>query len=623
MCGIAGIWNRNEKPVRKQTLEAMLRILAHRGREGTGYFIEDDIGLAHNRMRVIDLTEQASQPMSGADGRYQVVFNGEIHNYRELRDDLVKAGWVFRSDSDTEVVLAGYATWGAECFERFNGMWGIAILDRIDRKLIISRDRFGIKPVFYAIRNNELVFASEAKAIASVFPKMREPDFEKLYGYLDTGATNIGQGTFYKNIKSLSPGCFLRITADKIETVRYWSFKPGIEAPINDAVEQFRELLTDATRIRLRSDVPIASWVSGGLDSSVVTRIAGSLMNTPLQCYSLRYANPAEDESSYAAAVADDQNRYPINWVTPEKHDSFDVIEKIVHHHDGPTPMRGRYAMWHIASQTAGNQVVVLNGDGADEILGGYGFFLAPYFFDRIRNPSMHRDDQYSILKELSLLAQVQGRGVFSTARRLVTPWLFRYGARYRRCENLFANSFSGEYAYWDASQHQAGWACKHNFRHYKSDLNNALWHEFAKRGLPELLHGTDSISMAHTLETRSPFLDHRIVEFCFSLPYNEKIGDGFTKRLLRKAFGDILPPSVRDRREKFGFRSPVGRWLLEGETLPRATDLLLGGECMSRDMLDPKKLSRFLKKVGSARSHSGGDDLWRWLSTELWLRQI
>jgi len=621
MCGIAGIWNRNGKPVERETLEGMNSSMAHRGRDGSGTFTDGDLGLAHVRMSIIDLSEGGHQPMSTADGHYHINFNGEIHNYIELRKELESAGYFFHSHCDTEVALAAYVTWGENCFNRFNGMWAIAIWDSSRRELILCRDRFGIKPLVYSIRGTRLAFASEAKSILHAFPIEREPDFAQVYGYIKAGVTDIDRTTFFQNIKSMPPGTVMKITADSISEHKFWNFKPGSELSRQDAEEEFRRLLIDATRIRLRSDAPMAVWLSGGLDSSVITRITRSLVQEPLECYSLRYENWHYDESAYAVSVANEPDHYRMHWVTPDRSRLFDTIDQIVTHHDAPPPARGRYAMWHIAEETARHQKVVLTGDGSDELFGGYGIFMVPYLYDRLRRLGPPRPGKHSALTELSHLALVRPQHSFDLMKNLITPLLYRAGIESASRGMITTNDFNRKHRYLDTSEYQAGWAHRKLPRPYRSALNNALWHEFTRRGLPEILHGFDALSMAHTIESRSPFLDHRVVEFCFSLSYDEKIRDGFTKSLLRRSFSDMLPPDVRDRRNKFGFQSPVSEWLLQDDSFKTLSERLLDGECVRNSLFDKTKLASQLNKAKSGKIKNAGAQAWQWLCMENWYR--
>ncbi len=619
MCGIAGIWNRNGKPIVESMLHGMISTMTHRGRDGSGTFVDGDFGLAHQRMSIIDLSGGGHQPMSTNDGMYHINFNGEIHNYIELRCELVKAGYKFRSSSDTEVALAAYATWGEKCFNRFNGMWAIAIWDSVLKELTLCRDRFGIKPLLYSIRDGRLAFASEVKAIIHAFPIEREPDYTRMYGYLKNGETNMGETTFYSNVKALLPGRLMKVTESSIDQQNYWDFSPGTELSREDAEEQFRWLMIDATRLRLRSDAPVAVWLSGGLDSSLITRIMRKLVDQPLHCYSLRYDNWHYDESEYAAVVADDPDHYDLQWVTPNDTGIFDKIRNIVRCHDAPTPMRGRYAMWQLAQETACNEKVVLTGDGCDELLGGYGIYAVPYLLDRVRNLRAHRTDKLSILSEFSGLNDSHPGSSLHALKMLATPLLYRLGIEKPILNHITTKSFRKQYGYADPSEHMAGWACRKIDRPYRSALNNALWHEFTYRGLPEMLHGNDAISMAHTLETRSPFLDHRVVEFCFSLHYSEKIRDGYRKSLLRRAFADMLPPKVRDRRVKRGFESPVAEWLRRSRDLKAVSELLMDGACVRDGIFDPRRVQKRIKAIESGVDKKSGVKLWNWVNMEWW----
>jgi len=619
MCGVAGIWNRNGKPITESTLTAMISSMAHRGRDGSGTYTDGDLGFAHVRMSIIDLSQGGRQPMSTDDGRYHINFNGEIHNYVELRSELVGAGYIFHSTSDTEVTLAAYAIWGEKCFNKFNGMWAIAIWDSVLRELVLCRDRFGIKPLLYSVRGNRIAFASEAKTILQAFPEESEPDYTQMYGYLKNGETNMGDTTFFSNIKSLLPGRIMKITESSLDQQNYWNFSPGIEQPRKNVEEEFRWLMTDATRLRLRSDAPMAVWLSGGLDSSLITRIVRKLVDQPLHCYSLRYDNWQYDESKYAAAVADEPDHYKMQWVTPDESGLFDKIRSIVHHHDAPTPIRGRYAMWHLARETVRNEKVVLTGDGADELFGGYGIYAVPYLLDRVRNPGLHTKDQLSTFKEFSKLAESYPGSKLLALKMLATPFLYRMGIEKPDFNNITTKSFRNQYGYKDPSEHMAGWGCRNVDRPYRSALNNAIWYEFTRRGLPEVLHGFDAVSMAHTLETRSPFLDHRVVEFCFSLPYNEKVKNGYKKSLLRRAFADMLPPEVRDRTVKRGFQSPVIDWMHRGKNLESISELLMDGKCVRDGIFEPSLIQKRIRAFKSRVDGKSGSALWKWVSMESW----
>lgn len=629
MCGIAGIWYRDGRPVEESALHRMGAAVAHRGRDGDGLWRQGSVGFAHRRLSIIDLSDHGHQPMGTEDGRLWINFNGEIHNYPDLRAELEALGFVFRSSCDTEVALAAYRHWGVEAFNRFNGMWAIALWDAAREELVLCRDRFGIKPLMYSVRHDRLAFASEAKSILAAFPEEAEPDHKQLYAYLRDNVSDIDDATFYANIRMVRPATCLRIRRAGVESHRYWAFAPGREEPRAGATEMFRDLLTDATRIRLRSDVPVACWLSGGMDSSTITRIARSLSTSPLHCFSLRYEDARVDESEYAAAVADDPDAYVMHWVTPDPHPLLNVVDRIVRHHDSPSHHRGRLPMWFIARDTAPHAKVVLTGDGADEQLGGYVYFSGAYLWDLIRRPppGVARDARIWWREYASLGEVRQHRYDNPLASTLIKPLLHRWGFRRRALSNICPPAYRRAHGATDWNMHPMGWARSASDRPCKSALNNALWREFTRRGLPEMLRGFDAVSMAHTLELRSPFLDHRVVEFCFSLPYYEKIGGGFTKRLLRNAFADALPPKVRNRKRKLGFPMPLDKWFRDERNVRDIHDALRDGESARTGLFDRRALERHLARhrteLPPARSAALAVALWHWTSVECWLRQL
>ncbi len=620
MCGIAGIWYRDGRPVDTDTLVDMAASLAHRGRDGEGVWTSGDLGLAHKRLSIIDLSESGRQPMASSDGRYHISFNGEIHNYLELRDELIAAGWTFRTQTDTEVIVSAYQQWGPDCFSRFNGMWALALWDERTRELVLSRDRFGIKPLFYSIRGSRLAFASEAKAILAAFPEEATPDHWQINSYLRSGSTDVGERTFFAAIRQFPAATYMRITNTTCEAQRYWSYQSGTEVPCTEVVETFRDLVIDAVRLRLRSDAPLGVWVSGGLDSSTVVRVAQGLLDKPVHCYSLRYEGWAGDESRYAALVADDPDRFVQHWITPDASDLLHVMAKITWHHDAPPASRGRFPMWFVAQESARTDRVILTGDGADELLGGYGAFIWPYLLDRLRRslPRSSLSSRMGWVREFRTLMQVEPGSPMRMLRRALAPLACRLGYGDARGHALMAPAYDRAYRINDPTQWLAGWLCRADMHPYQSWLNNALWREFTHRGLPEILRGFDAISMAHTLELRAPFMDHRLVEFVFSLPYDDKMSGGWTKVLLRRAFRDMLPREIEQRRHKLGFPSPVYTELRAPRLRPQIEDLLMDGYAVRAGIFCPRRLEKSLR---GSTSRLSGEALWRGVCLEHWLR--
>ncbi len=608
MCGIAGIWYRDGQAVNRTELKHMADAMTHRGPNGEGYWQQDNIGLCHRRLSILDVSERGSQPMATPDGQLQLVFNGAIHNYIELRSELQALGVVFVSQTDTEVVLWAYRVWGKSCFERFNGMWAIAIWDTNKQELVLVRDRFGIKPLYYSVRGTRIAFASEAKAILGVFGEEREVQRQELAGFLHGNSPDCSDRTFFKNIFQILPGNICIVHRDAIHTEKYWSFQPGTESARPDAEEAFLALLEDAVRLRLRSDIPVGAMVSGGLDSSAVALLAGGQITDPMQTFSLQYDDPALDESHYAKLVLAKNDKLLPHFFQPPATQLLETIRKVTWHHDAPCPSRGRYAAWHLMRETSRFRQVILTGEGSDEILAGYGRFILDATWDRWQLESAPYP---VIMKELRDLTAVTGMSIPHFLKHRIRQQFF--SAELPSADMLTPTARN---AYKKAG---AG----HFEKPYRSHLNNALWHEFTHQGLPEILHHFDASTMAFGIEGRAPFLDHRIVEFMFSLPFNEKIRDGWTKSLLRRAMRNILPESVRLRRHKLGFPAPLNTLFRIPAHAAEIKSCLLDGEGVRQGWFDRNKMERKLAPRLQAGRENNPEVLWRLLSTEWWLRDF
>lgn len=590
MCGIAGIWLRAGEPVERHALESMAASLVHRGPDGYGIHVAGPIGLANQRLRVLDPSERADQPMGSSDGRLWLTFNGEIHNYVELREELRGRGAHFCTDGDTEVVLHAYASWGSECFERFNGMWALALWDARSEQLVLSRDRFGIKPLCYSVRGERVCFASEPKAIIAAFPEERRPDRRELDHFLAGGFPDSSEATFFAGIKSVEPATTIVVSRKGSRSSRYWRFEPGSESPTAGAEERFRELLSDSVRLRTRSDVPVGASLSGGLDSSSIVTLLDPRQARGMPCFSTTFDDPRFDESRYAALLAR-RLRLQIHWVRPEPGTILDTLRAIVWHHDGPVPIRGRIAQWFVMREASRHVTVLLDGQGGDELLAGYAHDPLYYLIDLVR--ARCRPGPRALARELAALAAVGG------SRR----W-FVAGAprRYRRDPRA------------------------HGPRPFESMLNNVLWNGVARYGLREILHGEDALGMAFSLETRTPFLDHRLVEFCFSLPFTEKISAGWTKSLLRRSMAELLPPEILARRLKVGFGSPLVTWLRGEENWRGVRELLLDPRTAQRGLLAPQRIRRVLRLFATLPLRwriNLVNPMCRLITVELWFRDF
>ncbi|MGI9190109.1 MAG: asparagine synthase (glutamine-hydrolyzing) [Longimicrobiaceae bacterium] len=623
MCGIAGIWERGGKPVERSMLERMAAVLHHRGPDGEGVYLGGEMGMAHRRLAIVDLSDDGHQPIATPDRALWLNFNGEIHNFVELRRELEERGVNFRSRSDTEVVLWAYRVWGADCFRRFNGMWALALWDAAKRELILSRDRFGIKPLCYSVRGKRVAFASEPKAILEVFPEERAPSHREIYAHLAGAYPDGGETTFFANLAVLPPATYAVFRSGGMRRESYWHFVPGEEAPRADAEEHFRHLLRDSVRLRMRSDVPVGVTLSGGLDSTAVARLAEPV-GDPLHCFSLKYDDPRVDESRYAALAADDA-RFRMHWVRPDPRGLLDTMTRITWHHDAPMPPRGRVPQWFVMQEAGRHVKVVLEGHGSDELLAGYPHFILPYLLDRLRFRTPETASM-GIRAELEALTRIYGSGRAFPLRLMANPFKRWIGLDQLPWKRVVRREYADAHGPVPSAGHREVWMRRDVDRPFRSHLNNALWLELRRAGLPESLHADDALSMAFSVESRPPFLDHRVVEFCFSLPFHEKMREGWSKSLLRRSLADVLPPEIRDRRRKLGFPAPLARWLREEANFRDVADLLLSPRCTERGIFDRARLERGLERFRTAdptRARNRTSDLWRWLTLELWFRDF
>ncbi|MEO8467946.1 MAG: asparagine synthase (glutamine-hydrolyzing) [Gammaproteobacteria bacterium] len=621
MCGIAGLWRRNGAPVERSEIDRMLAVVKHRGPDGSGVFVDGDLGLGHARLKILDLTDAASQPMALADGSMWLSYNGEVHNYLELREELTALGESFRTSGDTEVVLHALHRWGLDAFDRFNGMWALAVWEPRRRRLTLARDRFGMKPLYWSMEGSRFAFASEAKSILAAFPGERRWAESAMGDYLRGGCTDVGERTFFANVHMVPPGRVFVVEETRVREMSYWRFKPGQESGKGvDHSEELVALLDDAVRLRARSDVSVGVCLSGGLDSSAVARILAKHSNSTIPCFSLRYPGADVDESAFAQKVAAECENLEIHWVEPSGKDLIETLDRVVWHHDAPTPLRGRYPQWHVLQAAAEKVTVVLGGQGSDELFAGYSQFVLPYLFDAFEAdgvravPRLWREADELTNSRPGALKKLVRAALKRRYAPVVWPWRNRLGPALREQRAMPVD---------DMYRHEA-WLSRTLPKPYRSRLNNSLWYELSMSGLPELLRAEDGIGMAFSLESRLPFLDHRLVEFAFRLGFDEKIADGWTKLILRRATRGLLPDEVRLRRRKIGFAGLYEDWLRTPPIVAKIRGILLDPRCLQRGVLDPRWLRREfdgkLEKV-TARMGREVELKWRLVAQELWFR--
>lgn len=655
MCGIVGILSLNGAPVDRAVLKRMNDRQAHRGPDGAGYLLawpNDDrfadafvpdpgawdgradvrLGLGHRRLAILDLSERGIQPMGG-DGTW-IVFNGEIYNHRELRAELERAGCVFTTRTDTEVLLQAYRRWGDGCLARIQGMFGFAIWDGRLGRLFCARDRLGIKPFYYATPPGHLVFASEIKALLA-FPALAAvADDDAVVDYLVHGNCDYGERTVFRGVKALPAAHALSVdvATGQFGVRRYWELMPHTSRNgTTDAarLERLDALLVDTTRSHLISDVRAGSCLSGGIDSSTVVSLIGKLWrNEPgaatavgdrFFTFTSCWDYPELDERQYALAAAQAMGATP-HLVFPTPDDFWDVFERMAWHQDMPFFSLSFYAQWCVmrAARQAGVKVL-LDGQGGDEVFGGYAKFRYAYLMSLLRSGRWGR-----MAREAGAMIRQGDWYVLDLRRgyRYLPPTL----RRLLRVDSLLEGALRVD---WRRAVSGESTPATRWWRYATAGRDIATDQTIVQRiqvddlmvdTLPQLLRMEDRSSMAFSLEARVPLLDHPLVEYGVSLPDHLKVHDGWSKYAIRQVMEGVMPDAVRLRTSKLGFAAPDRRWLAN-ELRPRVRELLSGGLRCAR-YVDPAPITRWYE---SARARSASTEaylgLFRVLALEMWMR--
>lgn len=612
MCGIAGIVNLKSGAVSEDVLRAMITAQIHRGPDGQGFLVDGPVGLGHCRLSIIDLSPLGHQPMANEDGSLWIVFNGEIFNYIELKKELSALGHKFKSNTDTEVILCAYREWGAECLQRFNGMWAFAIWDAEKKQIFCSRDRFGIKPFYYFKNDDSLVFGSEIKSLLALDSIKREAEEERVFNYLFYGIEDYDDKTFFKNIKQLSGSHYMIIdlsgTEPKLEIKKWYTFfdRDAIDysTSVNDEKELIN-LLQDSVRIRLRSDVPVGSCLSGGLDSSSVVCVVAKLLRgvgSPCQeVFISSFPGETIDESAYAQKVIDVTGCVG-NFIYPEIKGLKGNLGKIVWHQEEPFGGFGAYAQWLIMERArAKNVKVMLDGQGGDELFFGYERYYVFYFLDCL----LKKGKIIEFAKEFYMAAKNSRLDI----KNLVQYFFYFSFFDLRKIRIVFQlKSFLKKDQY-----DQFANSARNLFR--VKDLFSLQRDEIMGRQLSHLLKYEDRNSMAHSVEARLPFLDHRLVEFACRLSPKCKIYGGWTKYILRKAMEGFVPDDIRWRKIKIGFEVTEEKWL--AEFYPEIKKIFSNNPVSGRYI----DIDYFLKKLEQKKVPVRF--LWRAYNLELWMQKF
>jgi len=610
MCGISGIINFNGEPAHENKIRLMMKTMKHRGPDDDGVFVENNVGLGFVRLSILDLNISGHQPMHDPTGRYVIVFNGEIYNYIEIREVLKAKGYSFRSATDTEVLLYSYIEWGQKCLDSLNGMFAFTIFDRQEKTLFIARDHFGIKPFYYYIDNEKFVFASEIPPILSVLDKKPEPNLQSVFDFLAFNRTDQTENTFFEGIRKLQHGnsCLIKVDergGSSLRGITKWYNLPervknaeGFKSP-----EEYRAMFSEAVGLQLRSDVPVGVSLSGGLDSSSLTSVLLKDYNKEdLHTFSAVYGKgETGDETEFV-----DEYRSLLknmSFTTPTGESLFADKEDFIRAHAEPIPSPRPYSQFKVMELARKNVVVTLDGQGADEQLGGYHYFFGLYFKELLRKGQLFHlaSEASSYLKNHRSLYGIKSFGYFLLPESLKIKtrvaekgyinkdFLKQYGTNNAVTTNIYGSN----------------------------SLNQAFLDHFEYK-LEHLLKWEDINGMWFSLESRVPFLDYRLVEKTLALQPSQVIHKGTTKYILREALKGTLPEKIRQRKDKIGFDNPADSWFRAVPYQNLLKDIFENGYFFKQGIIDKEiaKKRYQLHLEGKLNIHL---EIWKWIHLNMW----
>lgn len=611
MCGILG-WLGAHAPGDGERFEAALDLLAHRGPDDSGIWSDAGVLLGHRRLSIVDLSAAGHQPMLDPASGSVIIFNGEIYNHVELAEELRQLGHMLVGHSDTEVLLHALIEWGADALPRLNGMWAFAFWSTQRQQLMLARDRFGVKPMYYRNGKGGLAFASEPKALLSLFPEHRQVDEDTLLDFLGNNLLYARGASFYKGIEVLPPAHFALYepASGALKLTRYWDYPEDIDWNLTEAeaLDQFASLFADAVRLRLRSDVPVGVTLSGGLDSTGVLAAAARAASAPPTCFTSVYSDSAQGERPWAE-LASKAVEAPLIPVAAPQEEWLQTLRKIAWHMDAPGYSPAVYPLWHLMKRARAEGVpVLLEGQGADEALAGY--------------------PQYAVLDLLSYMGNRTGvprrlGGIASRFDGLRRTFTLRWALTW------MARELSPALLEWH--RHRVGFQALMRpgvripdrptaFDGGTDLVRDRLCDDHALNILPGLLHYGDAMSMAHGIESRNPFLDYRLVEWMFRLPPRLRFNHGETKWVLREYLRQNGQPAIGNRPDKKGYPTPVGQWLA-GDQGAEVETILLDKDSLLAQWCDGQKVKRLIEQ-NRAGAMAAEHHLYKLLSTQLWLQE-
>lgn len=607
MCGIAGIINFNQEKVDPVLIKKMMEVMNHRGPDDSGTFIDANIGLGFVRLSILDLSTSGHQPMVSGDERYVIVFNGEVYNYLELKNELSKK-YSFKNQTDTEVVLYSYIEWGEECLHHFNGMFAFVIVDKLSGKIFGARDRFGMKPFYYFLNEKQFVFASDIPPILNVSDYKVYANDSVIFNYLLTNRTNYSEETFFEGIKKIQPGHKFCINKDEVIIQKWYDINNFINNKGFENETEYYHAFKKSIELQLRSDVPIGICLSGGLDSSAITSVLlEDLKINNLHSYSVIYEKGDIGDEQEFINVFKGKN-LQMHFTKPKADDLLNELNNYIDALSEPVPGTSEFAEFKVMQLAKEHSTVILNGQGADEVLGGYDYFYAAYLKELIGKLKF-----YSFLYNCYFL--FQHKKLFKTIKYLlffqvpisIQCFLFKKQSGVIKNEFYFkfkkdAEVLLKKFYYFKTLKEFYVNHFKYKFEHH------LLW--------------SDKSGMYNSLETRFPFIDHNLIEKTLSTADSTILNKGWTKKFLRDSLSNVLDDKIRLRKDKIGFETPEKEWFKEVSFQKFIYDIIDSESFNSRKYFDGNKVKRLYEKHLKNKGNFA-NTIWKAIHLELWLRKF
>lgn len=639
MCGILGQINLKNILIDKDKFEDSLNLQEHRGPDDSDIYLDKNIIFGHRRLSIIDLGSHAKQPMISDCGNYILVFNGEIYNYQEIKKDLINKNYIFHTSSDTEVLLYAFIEYGIDCVQQFIGMFAFAICDKTKNETYIVRDRLGVKPLYFYQDNEKFIFSSEIKSILNLSDMKRELNINAVSSYMSFRYPILND-TFFEGVNSLAPAHYLKIIDKDIETVEYWNVSEKFKEQQNDKGEEYyltqlKELLESSVKYRMIADVPFGSFLSGGVDSSVVTALMAKNSDAPIKTFTIGFEEEGFNEFEYANIIADKYNTNHKEIILSGK-DYIHTMEKLIEFKDAPLSVPNEVPLYLMSKELKKYITVVLSGEGADEIFGGYGrIFRSPYDLERIQNidnlnyTKEEKEDFIENFIKKYLVENFSSEiehffNIYSYTSLKNKKELLNSNIDLDHIENLFIEKFM------------------RYFNELTDDsYSNKLMYAFEKVHIVGLLHRVDTTTMAASVEARVPFVDHRLVEFAFTIPLkyklkwnseqdieksktlmSDKVSEVYDtpKYILKKAYEGMIPDEVLYRK-KMGFPVPLNNWF-GGHFNEYAKEILLSKEAQKRGIFNIENIEKWLNSDKLSQAHGFAMKIWMLINLEIFCKK-